>query len=82
MSNDTENILTYLQKKLPQYPFDPKLDPDFVDELIEDFDHIDILEETKAFRWFYDNQPGQRLNNVRLGLRRWLTNAWARKLRG
>lgn len=80
MSNDTDNILNYLQEKLPQYPFDENLDQDFVAELIDDFDHLDILEETKAFRWYYDNQPQKRLTNVRLGLRRWMNNAWTRKI--
>lgn len=79
MSNDSQDILTYLHKKVPQYPFDPNLDQEFVAELIEDFHHIDILEETKAFRWFYNNQPTERLSNVRLGLRRWIANAWTRK---
>jgi type II secretory pathway predicted ATPase ExeA len=79
MSNDAQDILTYLNKKVPQYPFDPILDQEFVAELIEDFNHIDILEETKAFRWFYGNQHAERLSNVRLGLRRWIANAWTRK---
>ena len=57
MSKTTEKprngaILDYL-RKIPIYPFDPKIDPDFVEELVTDFASvIDILEETKAFRWF------------------------------
>lgn len=79
MSNVTDDILSYLQHQIPKYPFDPKLDVDFVAELVEDFDHIDILEETKAFRWYYDNEPATRLRNIRLGLRRWIANGWKRK---
>lgn len=79
MSNDTECLLTYLHEKMPQYPFDAKLDGDFVAELCQDFEHIDLLEETKAFRWYYDNEPVTRLRNVRLGLRRWIANAYNRK---
>ena len=55
--NQPQTILEYLQKNMPGYPFDPKLDGPFVEELISDFDHINILEETEAFRWFHDNQP-------------------------
>ena len=58
--NQPQTILEYLQKNMPGYPFDPKLDGPFVEELIGDFDHINILEEAKAFRWFHDNQPAKR----------------------
>jgi hypothetical protein len=44
-----------------------------------DFDDLDILEETKTFRWYYNNRPVQRFKNVRVGLRRWIANAWTRK---
>jgi hypothetical protein len=37
------------------------------------------LEETKTFRWYYNNRPVQRFKNVRVGLRRWIANAWTRK---
>ncbi len=79
MSHSTKDILHYLKDRLPAYPFDPKLDTDFVKELIEDFQGVDILEETKAFRWYYDNEPAARLRNVRLGLRRWVANARRRE---
>ena len=76
--NQPQTILEYLQKNMPEYPFDSKLDCPFVEELISDFDHINILEEAKAFRWFHDNQPAKRYRNLRLAIRRWLNNAWAR----
>ncbi len=79
MSNAAKDILQYLQHRLPAYPFDAKLDAAFVEELIADFKPIDILEETKAFRWYYDNEPATRLRNVRLGLRRWIANARRRQ---
>ena len=75
-SNDAAEILNYLQHHIPAYPFDPNIDRDFVEELVQDFNHIDILQETKAFRWYYDNQPVTKLRNVRLGLRRWLARTW------
>ena len=78
--NAPDNILAYLKDQIPAYPFDPKLDAQFVQELIADFDHLDILEQTKTFRWYYNNQPATRFKNVRVGLRRWLTNAWTRKM--
>lgn len=71
--NQPDAILDYLRQRLPGYPFDPELDHLFVNELLEDFNHLDILEQTKAFRWFHDNQPSQRHKNLRLALRRWLS---------
>jgi hypothetical protein len=79
VSNTAKDILQYLQHRLPAYPFDAKLDAAFVEELIDDFKPVNILEETKAFRWYYDNEPAKRLRNVRLGLRRWLANAGRRR---
>ena len=72
--NQPETILDYLRQRLPGYPFDLELDRTFVDELLEDFQHLDILEQTKAFRWYHDNQPSQRHKNLRLALRRWLSH--------
>ena len=72
-------VLTYLQHHMPDWPFDPDIDPDYVDELHEDFANIDLLEQVKAFRWYYGNEPTERMKNVRIGLRRWLTNAWTRR---
>ena len=80
MSKTTEKprngaILDYL-RKIPVYPFDPKIDPDFVEELVTDFASvIDILEETKAFRWYHTDQATSSLRSARLSLRRWLNNA-------
>lgn len=68
-------ILAYLKEKIPSYPFKPTIDNDFVDELVHDFRHLEILEEIKAFRWYYDNDPVKKVSNVRLSLRRWLGNA-------
>jgi len=77
--NEPEQILDYLHRRMPAYPFDPILDAEFVDELIQDFHDLDILEEAKAFRWYYNNRPADRFKNLRLGLRRWIVNAWTRK---
>ena len=74
----SEAVLAYLQDRMPAYPFDPKIDGDFVSELVEDFAEIDILEETKGFRWFYCQKPPQR-RSARLSLRRWLVNAKRRQ---
>ncbi len=79
MTNTTEDILSYLRSRLPSYPFDERVDPDFVDELVEDFQRVDILEETKAFRWYYDNDPASRCSHLRVSLRRWLARAHARQ---
>jgi hypothetical protein len=73
--NAPELILAYLKTQMPAYPFDPQLDPLFVDELIADFAEYDILEEAKTFRWYYNNCPASRLKNLRAGLRRWIANS-------
>lgn len=77
--NAPEPILDYLRTQIPAYPFDLKLDEDFVHELIHDFDDLDLLEELKTFRWYYNNRPAARFKSVRVGLRRWIANAWARR---
>ena len=65
-------VLGYLESSLPGYPFEPGVDAQFVDELLDDFPNADILEEIKAFRWFHDNQPAARTSNLRLAIRRWI----------
>ena len=72
-------VLDYLRHHMPGWPFNPAIDPDFVDELHEDFANVDLLEQIKAFRWYYGNKPAECLKNVRIGLRRWLSNAWTRR---
>lgn len=72
-------VLAYLQHRLPAYPFDAKTDQDFVEELVEDFHTVDVLEEVKNFRWFYDGQPVANLRSIRLALRRWIANSRKRK---
>ena len=67
-------ILDYLQHALPQYPFDPKLDLPFVQELVGDHPTLDILEEIKVFRWYYDNRPPLG-RQARASLRRWIARA-------
>ena len=73
----TQGVLDYLEHRMPAYPFDAALDQEFVDELLADFPHVDLLEEIKAFRWYYANgtDPSPRLARIRL--RRWLHKAKA-----
>jgi len=71
-------VLDYLQHDLPRYPFDEAVDRPFVEELVEDFDHVDILEQLKRFRWFHNNAQGSHVTNLRLALRRWLARSWSR----
>lgn len=80
VNKTAESVLQYLQHRVPTYPFDNKLDNEFVRELLEDFDDVDILEETKGFRWFYSGQPLQS-RNARLSLRRWIANAKMRRFK-
>ena len=73
--NSPEKILAYLQELLPGYPYRADLDAAFIGELAADFPDLDILEEIKSFRWYYDNAPLSRVENVRVALRRWIANA-------
>jgi hypothetical protein len=68
-------ILDYLERRLPGYPYNDAVDRPFVEELLDDFPDIDILEEVKAFRWYYENQPLARVRTPRVALRRWIANA-------
>ena len=70
-----EAVLDYLKRALPAYPFEPALDRPFVEELIYDFPGIDVLEELKTFRWYYDNAPLARVKNPRVAIRRWVARA-------
>ena len=74
--NQTEKIRDYLHR-LPGYPFDPELDADYVEELVDDFSDVNILAEIKNFRWYYNNKPfSSGSAKPRVALRRWLGNAW------
>ncbi len=75
-----ETLNAYL-KRIPGYVFDPDIDNDFVLELLEDFSALDVLEEIKAFRWYHDNRPAQKVRHVRLSLRRWLAGTLERRSR-
>ena len=43
-------ILDYLESCFPDYPFELQIDRPFVQELLDDFPSVDILEEIKALR--------------------------------
>ena len=73
--NSPDQILAYLQELLPGYPYRADLDAAFIGELAADFPNVDILEEIKSFRWYYDNAPLARVKNIRVALRRWIANA-------
>ena len=73
-----KKILHYLEHRLPNYPFDSKIDDDYVEELLEDFSEINVLAEIKTFRWYHNNRPFDSAEKPRLVLRRWLANAWPR----
>jgi hypothetical protein len=76
LSPQARAVLDYLHHDLPGYPFDPTIDRPFVDELANDFPHIDLLEQVKLFRWYHDNHPP--LNGrPRATLRRWIRGALA-----
>lgn len=72
--NNCELVLDYLER-IPGYPFDPDVDPDFVAELADDFPDTDILEQIKAFRWHHDGKPAHHFKSLRPAIRRWLSNS-------
>lgn len=72
--NDHNPVLDYLER-IPGYPFDPNVDPDFVKELADDFPDLDLLEQIKAFRWHHHGRPAQHFKSLRPAIRRWLTAA-------
>ena len=68
-------ILRYLKDHIPGYPFELTIDLDFVDELVDDFPLTSILDEIKAFRWYHDKRPADRVPNLRVALRRWIARS-------
>ncbi len=71
------DVLDYLQHQFPSYPFNPKLDTDFVIELAGDFQDLNLLEQIKTFRWYYDDDVSK-VGNPRSALRRWMARTWDR----
>ncbi len=71
------DILNYLEHSFSKYPFDPKLDTPFILELAGDFERLDLLEQVKTFRWYYNDDLAH-LGNPRAALRRWMARAWDR----
>jgi len=67
------DVLLYLRDKLPGYTFQLDLDTEFVRELLDDFPDVDVLEEIKTFRWYYDRELGKK--NHRAAIRRWMANS-------
>jgi len=45
-----------------------------------DFPGLDVLEEVKTFRWYYDSEPASQAGNPRASLRRWIANVRSRSL--
>ncbi|MCP4899135.1 MAG: hypothetical protein GY906_19375 [bacterium] len=66
------DVLLYLRDKLPGYNFQLALDTLFVRELMDDFPNVDVLEEIKTFRWYFDRELGKK--NHRASIRRWMAN--------
>ena len=71
------DVLIYLRDKLPGYPFQLSPDTLFVHELLEDFPDVDVLEEVKTYRWYYDRELGKK--NHRASIRRWMANTKPRR---
>ena len=75
--DERERILSYLAERLPGYPFDEHVDGPFVDELLDDFPLLDLLEQIKRFRWYHANQSLALARNPRGALRRWIGRTYA-----
>lgn len=76
--DEVDGILHYLQHRLPGYPYDDLVDPDFVAELVDDFPNVSVLEEIKTFRWYHDNRPADSVSNLGLAIRRWVVKGNAK----
>jgi hypothetical protein len=74
---ETEEVLEYLENHFCTYPFNRKLDTTFITELAADFQDVNLLEQIKTFRWYYDDDLS-RLGNPRAALRRWMVRCWDR----
>ena len=68
------DVVDYLQHGFSAYPFNRKLDTAFILELAADFERVNLLEQTKTFRWYYDDDLS-RVGNPRAALRRWMARA-------
>ena len=68
------DLLDYLQHRFSAYPFNRKLDTAFILELAADFERVNLLEQIKPFRWYYDDDLS-RLGNPRAALQRWMARA-------
>jgi len=75
-----QRILEYLEHHLPGYPFLTATDTLFVEELQRDFPHLDLLEEIKTFRWYFDDDLSSKKRTHRASLRRWIARSkdWRR----
>lgn len=73
----TTDVLVYLRDKLPGYNFQLALDTEFVRELLDDFPDVDVLEEIKTYRWYYDRELAKK--NHRPAIRRWIANSKPRR---
>ena len=69
------DVLDYLEHQVPDYPFDRRLDCEFITELMADFSGLDILEEVKTFRWSSRKEPVSQMENPRAALRRWIVGS-------
>jgi hypothetical protein len=77
VDRDTADVLEYLENHFSTYPFNRKLDTVFIAELAADFHDVNLLEQIKTFRWYYDDDLS-RLGNPRAALRRWMVRCWDR----
>ncbi len=77
VDRDTADVLEYLENHFSTYPFNRKLDTAFITELAADFQDVNLLEQIKTFRWYYDDDLS-RLGNSRAALRRWMVRCWDR----
>ncbi len=75
--SETEEVLEYLENHFSTYPFNRKLDTAFITELAADFHDVNLLEQVKTFRWYYDDDLS-RVGNPRAALRRWMVRCWDR----
>jgi len=72
---DTRVLIDYLEHHLPGFPFLRATDILFVRELQQDFPELNLLEEIKTFRWYFDEDLPSKKRTHRAAIRRWLARS-------
>jgi hypothetical protein len=68
-------ILRYLKNHMPGNPLDITIDLDLVEKLVDDLPHTNLVDEIKAFRWYHNIRPADRVPDLPLAIHRWIAHS-------